>query len=236
MKQLRRAGERGHADHGWLDTWHTFSFAHYHDPGQMGWGALRVINDDRIAPGTGFGTHGHRDMEILTYVLEGVLEHRDSMGNGTQIRAGEVQRMSAGRGVTHSEFNPSTEAPVRLLQIWIEPSARGVAPGYAQKAFPADARRGRLCLIASGDGHEGSVSIRQDAAVYAGLVDGDEAAAHDFAPGRFGYLHVVRGTLCAAGISLGAGDGLKLRDESRIELTDSRECEFLLFDLPPGRA
>src|SRR5215471_17044859 len=171
MRTLRRSTERGHAQHGWLDSWHTFSFADYYDPKHMGFRALRVINEDRVAPGTGFGTHGHRDMEILTYVLEGALAHRDSMGNGSTIRPGDVQRMSAGTGVRHSEMNPSQVDPVHLLQIWIEPERTGIAPGYEEKNFPEAERRGRLRLIASRDGREGSVSLHQDASVYAGLLE-----------------------------------------------------------------
>ena len=179
MIQLRKAADRGHANHGWLDTFHTFSFADYYDPAQMSWGALRVINDDRVAPGMGFGTHGHRDMEIITYVLEGSLQHKDSMGNGTVIEPGDVQRMSAGKGVMHSEFNPSSSEPVHLLQIWITPNVSGIRPSYEQKRFDAEDKRGRLRLVASGDGREGSVTIHQDAAVYAALLEQGQAVQRD---------------------------------------------------------
>src|SRR5512135_3325545 len=193
MIELRRAGERGHADHGWLDSFHSFSFADYHDPRHMGFGSLRVINEDRIRPGTGFGTHGHRDMEIISYVLEGALAHKDSMGNGSSIVPGDVQRMSAGRGVQHSEFNHAKDAVTHFLQIWIEPSVRGIEPGYEQKHFDGASKRGRLRLVASPDGAEGSVTIHQDARLYAGLFDGAERAALPLAPGRRAYLHLVRG-------------------------------------------
>src|SRR5512147_1581809 len=193
--EIRPAEERGHAQHGWLDSWHSFSFADYYDPAHMGFSALRVINEDRIQPGTGFGTHGHRDMEIISYVLEGALAHKDSMGNGSSIIPGDVQRMSAGRGVQHSEFNHAKDAVTHFLQIWIEPSVRGIAPGYEQKHFDAAAKRGRLRLVASPDGAEGSVTIHQDARLYAALLDGAESARHALAPGRNAYVHVVRGKL-----------------------------------------
>ncbi|MDH5536445.1 MAG: pirin family protein, partial [Betaproteobacteria bacterium] len=227
MMMLRRSEERGHANHGWLDTFHTFSFADYHDPAEMGFGALRVINDDRVAPGTGFGTHGHRDMEIITYILDGALEHKDSMGNGSVIRPGDVQRMSAGRGVRHSEFNPSRGQGVRLLQIWIEPALKGIDPGYEQKHFPADERRGRLKLIASRDGRHNSVSIHQDALVYAGLLDGDDRVEHALAPGRRAYVHVARGSLEVNGVALEGGDGLKVFGESVLELARATNAEVL---------
>ena len=232
MLIVRKAEARGHANHGWLDTWHTFSFADYYDPREMGYGALRVINDDTVEPGQGFGMHGHRDMEIITYVLEGALEHKDSMGNGSIIRPGNVQRMSAGTGVRHSEFNPSREERVHLLQIWIEPKITGVRPSYEEKEFgPAD-KKGRLRLIASPDGRDGSVTIHQDALVYAALLDGNDAITHALARGRRAYLHVARGALKLNGIELKGGDGAKIAGESRLELGEARQAEVLLFDLP----
>jgi quercetin 2,3-dioxygenase len=231
MIALRPANERGHANHGWLDTYHTFSFAHYHDPEHMGFASLRVINEDRVKPGQGFGTHGHRDMEIITYILEGALEHKDSMGNGSVIRPGDVQRMSAGRGVMHSEFNPSRSEPVHLLQIWIEPNVTGIEPSYEQTHFDERARRGRLCLIASGDGRDGSTTIHQAASVYAALIDGNEAVTHRLAPARSAYVHVARGEITANGNRLTAGDGLKVTGEATIALEKGRQAEVLLFDL-----
>jgi quercetin 2,3-dioxygenase len=232
MMTLRRSEARGHADHGWLDTYHTFSFADYHDPAEMGFGALRVINDDRVAPGTGFGTHGHRDMEIITYILDGALEHKDSMGNGSVIRPGDVQRMSAGTGVRHSEFNPSPDQPVRLLQVWIEPDAKGIQPGYEQKHFPDDNRRGRLKLIAAPDGRDGSVTVHQDARVYAGLLNGDDRIEHVLESGRRAYVHVARGSVEVNGAALEVGDGLKVSGEFMLELARARDAEVLVFDLP----
>lgn len=232
MITLRKAAERGHADHGWLATWHTFSFADYHDPAQMGWSALRVLNEDIVAPGRGFGMHGHRDMEIVTWVLDGALEHKDSLGNGAVIRPGEAQRMSAGRGVLHSEFNPAPDRPTHLLQIWIEPSVRGVKPGYEQTFFPPEARRGRLRLIASGDGREGSVTIHQDAALYAALLAPGETVRHALAPGRRAYLHVARGAAGLKSQSLRSGDGAKIADENVLEIAATEDAEILLFDLP----
>ena len=229
---IRRAGERGHAQHGWLDSWHSFSFADYHDPAHMGYSALRVINEDRIQPGTGFGTHGHRDMEIISYVLSGALAHRDSMGTGSTIVPGDVQRMSAGSGVRHSEFNQSQDGVTHFLQIWIEPGVRGIAPGYEQKHFDAAAKRGRLRLVASPDGAEGSLTIHQDARLYAGLFEGPERAAHALAPGRRAYVHVVRGTLSVNGTPLAAGDALKAEGVGEIALDRGRDAEVLLFDLP----
>ena len=230
--EIRRANERGHAQHGWLDSFHSFSFADYHDPAHMGFGALRVINEDRVQPGQGFGTHGHRDMEIISYVLDGGLAHQDSMGNGSVIRPGDVQRMSAGTGVRHSEYNASDRDPVHFLQIWIEPSVRGIAPSYEEKRFEADAKRGRLRLIASPDGAEGSVTLNQDARVYASLLDGADAVEHEVAPERRAYLHVVRGELEANGQALGPGDALKLTRDGRLRLANARAAEVLLFDLP----
>jgi len=232
MLTVRKAGERGHANHGWLDTWHTFSFADYQDPRQMGFGPLRVINDDTVQPGQGFGTHGHRDMEIITYVLEGALEHKDSMGNGSIIRPGNVQRMSAGTGVRHSEFNPSREERVHFLQIWIEPNRTGVQPGYEEKQFGTVEKERQLRLIASPDGREGSVAIHQDARVYASVLDGKDAVAHRLAPGRRAYVHVARGAIKVNGLELNGGDGAKITGESKIEFSEAKQAELLLFDLP----
>jgi redox-sensitive bicupin YhaK (pirin superfamily) len=231
MIELRKAADRGHADHGWLDSWHSFSFADYHDPAHMGFSSLRVINEDRVQPGMGFGTHGHRDMEIVSYVLEGQLEHKDSMGNGSIIVPGDVQRMSAGRGVTHSEFNPSRSEGVHFLQIWILPRFTGSAPSYEQKHVSAEARRGRLALIASPDGAAGSVTIRQDARIFAALLDGAEAAVHPLAPGRRAYVHVARGSVRVNGVPLAAGDAAKLVGESAVTLDGGAGAEVLLFDL-----
>jgi hypothetical protein len=231
VNQIRRGAERGFADHGWLRSYHSFSFADYHDPRHMGFGPLRVINEDRVAPGTGFGTHGHRDMEIISYVLEGALAHRDSMGNGSTIVPGDVQRMSAGRGVRHSEYNHDASGVTHFLQIWIEPAARGIEPGYEQKNFPAAEKRGRLRLVASPDGAEGSVTIHQDARVYAALVDGAERIAHRLAPGRRAYVHVARGSATVNGEALQAGDALKT-DAPEIAIERGAAAEILLFDLP----
>jgi len=232
MIQVRKSQQRGHADHGWLDTWHTFSFADYYDPAQMGWGALRVINDDRIAPGMGFGMHGHRDMEIITCVLDGALQHKDSMGNGSLIAAGDVQRMSAGKGVMHSEFNPSSDKPVHLLQIWIMPNVTGVRPSYEQTRFADADKRGRLCLIASNDGREGSVTIHQDATVHAAMLDAGDRVDHEIARSRVGYLHVARGRVQLDGLPLDAGDGARIG--ARVICLEGIEGdgEVLLFDLP----
>ena len=232
MIELRRASERGHARHGWLESYHSFSFADYHDPAHMGYSALRVINEDRVQPGTGFGTHGHRDMEIISYVLEGALAHQDSMGNGSTIVPGDVQRMSAGRGVMHSEFNHEKNATTHFLQIWIEPRARGIAPGYEQKHFDADSKRGRLRLVASPDAADGSVTIHQDARIYAGLFDGAERAVHLLAAGRKAYLHLARGKLTVNGTPLEAGDAVKMIGEVQITLQQGAGAEVLLFDLP----
>jgi quercetin 2,3-dioxygenase len=233
--QPRPAQARGHANHGWLDTYHSFSFAHYYDPNEMGWGCLRVINEDRVQPGRGFGTHGHHDMEILTYILEGALQHRDSLGDGSIIKPGDIQRMSAGTGVQHSEFNPSATEPVHLLQIWIEPDRVGLAPGYEQKTFPMEKKRGRLLLLASSDGHGGSLRIHQNAAVYAGLLSTGDKLTHALAPERLAYLQVVRGVVDLNGIGLTAGDGAKISDERELRLSGSDEAELLLFDLPAAR-
>ena len=231
MTELRPAGERGYADHGWLKSYHSFSFADYHDPRHMGYGPLRVINEDRVAPGTGFGTHGHRDMEIISYVLEGSLGHQDSMGNGSTIVPGDVQRMSAGKGVRHSEYNHDKAGTTHFLQIWIEPSVTGIAPSYEQKHFDAAAKRGRLRLIASPDGADGSVTLHQDARAYAGLFDGTERAIHKLPQDRLGYVHVARGRASVNGQSLEAGDALKT-DAAEIRIEDGQRAEILLFDLP----
>ena len=230
--EIRRSSERGHAQHGWLDSFHSFSFADYHDPAHMGFGPLRVINEDRVEPGQGFGTHGHRDMEIISYVLEGGLAHRDSMGNGSTLKPGDVQRMSAGTGVRHSEFNASEKEPVHFLQIWIEPAVRNVPPSYEEARFDDAAKRGRLRLIASPDGREGSVHIQQDANVYAALLDGAERAEFSQRDGRRTYVHVVRGSVTVGGQPLGAGDALKSVGAARLVLEDARDAEVLLFDLP----
>jgi len=229
MLTLRKAEDRGHANHGWLDSWHSFSFADYHDPAHVSFGPLRVINEDS---GAGFPMHGHRDMEIVTYVLEGALAHKDSMGNGSTILPGDVQRMSAGTGVRHSEVNHAQDSVTHLLQIWIHPKTTGIDPGYEQKRFEPAAKRGRLRLIASDDGRDGSVTIHQDAAVYAGLFDGAEQASLAVAPGRRAYVHVARGELSVNGERLRAGDALKAEGEARIELRDGRAAEVLVFDLP----
>ncbi|HEV7476282.1 MAG TPA: pirin family protein [Burkholderiales bacterium] len=231
MEQIRRSGERGHANHGWLDSYHSFSFADYHDPQHMGYGPLRVINEDRVQPGQGFGTHGHRDMEIISYVLEGALAHKDSMGTGSTIVPGDVQRMSAGNGVRHSEFNQEKAKVTHFLQIWIEPSVSGIAPSYEQKHFSAAEKRGRLRLIASPDGADGSVSIHQDARVHAGLFDGAERASYSLPQGRLGYVHVARGSVQANGKKLAAGDALKT-DAAEIRIEGGEQAEILLFDLP----
>jgi len=231
MLTLRKSEQRGHANHGWLDSYHTFSFADYHDPKEMGFGALRVINEDRVEPGQGFGTHGHRDMEIITYILDGALEHKDSMGNGSVIRRGDAQRMSAGRGVRHSEFNPSPTAAVHLLQIWIEPNVTGIQPSYEEKRFADADKKGRLRLIASPDGRDGSVTIHQDAYLYATLLDKGDAVTHKLAPGRKAYVHVALGALQVSGMPLKAGDGMKISDETSISLAAANGAEVLLFDL-----
>ena len=231
MIVLRKADERGHANRGWLDSYHSFSFADYYDPKHMGFATLRVINEDVVQPGKGFGTHGHRDMEIITYILEGALEHKDSMGHGSIIRPGDVQRMSAGSGVQHSEFNPSQSELVHLLQIWIEPNVTGIQPGYEEKHFDAASKRGKLRLIASRDGRDGSATIHQNAAVYAALIDGAERATHQLAAGRQAYVHVARGKVTVNGQSLAAGDALKASGEAGVELEKGEQAEVLLFDL-----
>jgi hypothetical protein len=232
MQEIRRSNERGYADHGWLKSYHTFSFADYFDPEHVEFGPLRVINEDRVQPGAGFGTHGHRDMEIISYVLAGELAHKDSMGNGSTIRPGDVQRMSAGSGVRHSEFNPSATDGLHFLQIWIQPNVRGIEPGYEEKRFSTEQKRGRLCLIASPDRAEGSVLIHQDARVYVGLFDGDETARLDVQQGRRIYVHVARGRLQANGIELAGGDALQLTDTNTVTIRGGRDAELLVFDLP----
>ena len=232
MLDIRKAGDRGFADHGWLRSFHSFSFADYYDPEHVGFGPLRVINEDRVSPGRGFGRHGHRDMEIISYVLEGALEHKDSIGTGSVIRPGDVQRMSAGTGVMHSEFNASATEPVHFLQIWIEPRERGIAPGYEEKHFEPGEKRGRLRLIASPDGRDGSVTIHQDASVYAGLLDGEERTEHQLEAGRRAYVHVVRGRATVNGRNLDAGDAAKLSDIQSVTIENGSDAEILLFDLP----
>jgi redox-sensitive bicupin YhaK (pirin superfamily) len=232
MITVRKAEDRGVADHGWLKSFHTFSFADYYNPAHMGVGNLRVINDDRIAPGTGFGTHGHRDMEIVSYVLEGELAHRDSMGNGTAIRPGEVQRMTAGRGVRHSEFNHAQGQTTHFLQIWLLPAAPNLEPGYEQKAFGEADKRGRLRLVAAPDGRDGAVTLHADASIRAGLFDGDEAAELALDPKRLTYVHVARGEVTLNGSHrLGAGDGVTLDGETRLSLGEGRGADVLVFDL-----
>ena len=230
MMEVRPAGERGHANHGWLDSWHSFSFADYHDPRHMGHGALRVINEDRIQKGSGFGAHGHRDMEIITYVLEGAIAHEDSIGTGSIIVAGDVQRMSAGTGVRHAEYN-AHEGETHFLQIWIEPRLDGIEPSYAQKHFRAQEKRARLRLVVSPDGRDGSLGMNQDALVYAGLFEGAERASLALAAGRKGYVHVARGRIKVNGHALGAGDALKT-DGGNLALEGGQGAEVLVFDLP----
>ena len=231
MLTLRKAQDRGYADHGWLKSFHSFSFADYFDPAQMGVGNLRVINEDRIAPGTGFGTHSHRDMEIVSVVLEGALGHKDSIGNGASIVPGEVQRMSAGTGIAHSEFNHAADRTTHFLQIWLLPNRQGIEPGYEQKAFADADKRGRLRLVASPDGRDGSVTIHADASMYAGLIDGAERAELALDSTRLGYVHAVRGQLSVNGQALQAGDAARLDGESRVVLDRGRDAEVILFDL-----
>jgi redox-sensitive bicupin YhaK (pirin superfamily) len=229
--KIRRAGDRGLADHGWLKSFHTFSFADYHDPAHMGFRALRVINDDRVAAGKGFGTHGHRDMEILSYVLEGALEHKDSMGTGSVIKPGDVQRMTAGTGVMHSEQNASKTDAVHFLQIWIIPEARNIAPGYEQKAFSTEEKRGKLRLVASRDGRDGSITVHQDVALYAGLLDEGERASFVVAPGRAAWVHVASGAVELGGTRLVAGDAAAIEDAGTYELAGKEQGDVLVFDL-----
>lgn len=232
MLEIRKSETRGSGEHGWLQSQHSFSFADYHDPRHMGFGPLRVINEDRVAAGQGFGTHGHQDMEIISYVLDGALEHKDSLGTGSVIRYGDVQRMSAGTGVRHSEFNHSATEGVHFLQIWIIPNVRGIAPSYEEKHFATDSKRGQLRLIASPDGRDGSVVVHQDATVHAAILGRGECVRHSLAAGRLGYVHVARGQLTVNGIALVSGDAVKLRDESAVELVGTDDAEILLFDLP----
>lgn len=232
MLQIRKSEDRGAAEHGWLSSRHSFSFAGYHDPAHMGFGPLRVINEDRVQPGQGFGTHAHQDMEIISYVLDGALEHKDSLGTGSVIHYGDVQRMSAGTGVQHSEFNHSTSEPVHFLQIWIIPERRGIAPSYEEKHFAPESKRGRLRLIASRDGRDGSVLVHQDVAVFAAILDGADRVQHELAPSRIAYLHLIRGMLSANGIALEGGDALKISEEAALVVEGADDAEFLLFDLP----
>jgi hypothetical protein len=231
MLTLRKSQERGHADHGWLNSYHSFSFANYYDPEHMGWGNLRVINEDRIAPGTGFGTHGHRDMEIISYVLSGELAHKDTLGNVKGIPPGDVQRMSAGRGVMHSEFNHAKDQTTHFLQIWIQPNVTGIEPSYEQKGFPEAEKRGKLRLVASPDGAEGSVLIHADAKLYAGLFDGAEQATLALDAARPVYVHLVRGELSVNDNKLSAGDAAKLQGETRLSLSGGKNAEVLVFEL-----
>ncbi|HVK55394.1 MAG TPA: pirin family protein [Burkholderiales bacterium] len=232
MLQIRKSTERGIADHGWLYSQHTFSFGDYYDPKHTGFGPLLVINEDRVQPGRGFGSHGHQNMEIISYVLDGALAHKDSMGNGSVLRYGDVQRMSAGTGVQHSEFNHSKSDAVHFLQIWIEPNVKGIQPGYEEKHFDADSKKGRLKLIASPDGREGSVTIHQDATLYAAIFDGDDEVTYRSVQGRKVYVHVVRGELEINGQQLVSGDALKVSNESAVKLSQAEAAEILLFDLP----
>ena len=232
MLHIRKSHERGHANHGWLDSWHTFSFADYCDPKHMGFSCLRVINDDRIAAAAGFPTHPHRDMEMITYVLEGALEHKDSMGTGSVIRPGDVQRITAGTGITHSEFNASENDPIHLLQIWIAPAQRGLTPSYEQKFFSDTEKQGQLRLVVSPDGLDGSISIQQNAFLYASLLHQGDQVSHHLAQGRCAYLHVARGELELNGQTLTAGDSAAITEEPNITISSRKSAEFLLFDLP----
>jgi quercetin 2,3-dioxygenase len=232
MLEVRKSEERGLADHGWLLSRHTFSFASYYDPRHTGFGPLLVINEDKVAPGMGFGAHAHRDMEIISYVLSGALEHKDSMGNGSVLRYGDVQRMSAGTGVRHSEYNASGTESVHFLQIWIQPNVAGIPPSYEEKHFPEESKRGRLRLVASRDGREGSVTVHQDVAVYATIMDGKDDVEHMLAQGRHAYVHVIRGQVWANGVKLDGGDALKLAGETSLKLVDAQDAEVLVFDLP----
>jgi redox-sensitive bicupin YhaK (pirin superfamily) len=232
MLTIRKSNDRGHANHGWLDSHHSFSFGSYHDPAHMGFGPLRVINEDRVDAGAGFGTHGHRDMEIISYVLEGELAHQDNIGNGSVIRPGDVQRMSAGSGVTHSESNHAKDRTTHFLQIWIEPDVKGIAPGYEEKHFDDAEKRGLLRLIASPDGRDGSVVVHQNAQVYAGLFDGTESASLSLDPERLAYVHVATGTVVVNGLQLEAGDAVRVTAETRLSLGDGKQAHVLVFDLP----
>jgi redox-sensitive bicupin YhaK (pirin superfamily) len=231
MIRVRKAGERGHADHGWLDTYHTFSFADYYDPRHMGFRALRVMNEDRVQPREGFGMHPHRGMEIVTYVLEGALTHRDSLGTGSVLRAGELQRMTAGTGVLHSEFNDSASEPVHLYQIWLLPDRKGLTPGYEQSAFGEAEKGGKLLLVASPDGREGSLTIHQDARVFLSSLEDGGRVGHDLGPGRHGWLQVLRGRVAVNGRPLSEGDGAAISEEPRVEVVADGRSEVMLFDL-----
>ncbi len=231
MLEIRRSQERGHADHGWLDSHHTFSFADYYDPANMGFRGLRVINEDRVAPGKGFGTHGHRDMEIVSYVLSGSLEHKDSMGTGSVLRPGDVQRMSAGTGVRHSEFNGSASDPVHFLQIWLLPRRAGIAPSYEERHFAEETKRGQLRLVAAGDGEAGSLALNADARIFAGLFDANEGASHVALPGRHTFVHVARGTVSVDGTRLEAGDAAFTSESGTLRIEGVEHGEVLLFDL-----
>src|SRR5438034_6920657 len=231
MIRVRKAGERGHFDHGWLDAYHTFSFGDYYDPAHLGFRSLRVINDDRVQPGQGFGMHGHRDMEIVTYVLDGALAHRDSLGNGSLLRPGELQHMTAGTGVRHSEFNPSDEEGVHLYQIWLLPERKGLEPSYEQKAFTAEERQGTLRLVASPTGEHGSLTIRQDARLYLSTLQAGETVAHALKPGRHAWLQVLRGQVALHGHPLSTGDGAAVSEEEKLAIRGQDEAEVMLFDL-----
>ncbi|MFC7297614.1 pirin family protein [Herminiimonas aquatilis] len=233
MLEVRKSEDRGHANHGWLDSYHSFSFAEYYDEQHMGFGPLRVINEDRVNAGGGFGTHGHRDMEIISYVLDGELAHKDSMGTGSVIRPGDVQRMSAGSGVRHSEFNHAKDRTTHFLQIWIQPNVTGIPPSYEEKNFSTEEKRGRLRLIASPDGESGSVLIHQDAKLYAGLFDGAETASLAIAASRLAYIHVARGSVTVNGVALKNGDALKLSDVATVDISGGQQAEVLVFDLAP---
>lgn len=232
MMEIRKSEDRGNADHGWLQSRHSFSFGHYYDPRHTGFGPLLVINEDKVQGGQGFGAHGHRDMEIISYILDGELAHQDSIGNGSVLRRGDVQRMSAGTGVRHSEFNHSATQPVHFLQIWIQPSVSGIAPGYEEKHIDAESKRGRLRLIASPDGADGSLSIHQDARIYAALLEPNDAIDYPVMPQRRIYLHVVRGGVTVNGTRLSGGDAAKLQEVESVHLSEADQAELLLFDLP----
>ncbi|HEY8608229.1 MAG TPA: pirin family protein [Noviherbaspirillum sp.] len=232
MLEVRKSTERGAANLGWLDSRHSFSFGEYHDPRHVGFGPLRVINEDRVQPSQGFGTHGHRNMEIISYVLDGALEHKDSMGNGSVLRYGDVQRMSAGSGVRHSEYNHSAAEQVHFLQIWIEPNLQGTAPSYAERHFDTASKKGRLRLVVSPDGRDGSVPVLQDMSMFASILDGEDRVEHRLAPGRIAYVHVARGEVEVNGVALASGDALKIRNDALVTLGNARAAEILLFDLP----
>ena len=232
MLKKRASGERGHGRHGWLDTFHTFSFSEYHDPNYMGFRVLRVMNEDRVAPGQGFGTHGHRDMEIVTYVLEGALEHRDSLGTGEVLRPGEFQRMTAGTGIQHSEFNSSQTEPVHFYQIWITPRQRGLPPSYEQRAFPVEERRNHLRLVASADGREGSLTVQQDVEIYLSTLDENQEVTHQLKSDRYSWLQVLRGGVQVGGVELSAGDGDAVTEEAALTVRATKPSEIMLFDLP----